>query len=179
MQCSLHSRSTQTSSSLASDNFTALANSIQNGSHPSPPINPVLTILADLQAEVQDLVLGFETRLRRVRRNGERAFSASEKQEQAPSDAHEDDQVSILPIDENEIEDSSADVPVPPVVIGKSKEEVLQALGRLADEDGQSPSAPEPTSLPLEPEVLVQSLVADEPAGEISSASSSPLHEEL
>lgn len=157
----------------ASDNFTALATSIQDGSHPSPPINPVLTALADLQAEVQDLVVGFETRLRRVRRNGERVFGS---QDEAPSDAHEDETVSILPVEPDEISQAPVDDHVPPVVIGRSKEEVIQALDRAAEPEGR-PSSPEESPSLLEPGLLVEKLAQDEPARDHSSVS--PLHEEL
>ena len=56
--------------------YLNVAASIQNGTHPSPPINPVATALNDLQSELEDIVVGFETRLRRIKRAGERAFTS-------------------------------------------------------------------------------------------------------
>lgn len=66
---------------LESNNFTDLAMSIQNGSHPSPPINPISDVMQELQAELQDVIAGFETRFRRIKRHGFKAFDS------LPSDA--------------------------------------------------------------------------------------------
>ncbi|KAH9987154.1 hypothetical protein BJV74DRAFT_842836 [Russula compacta] len=59
-----------------SNNFTDLAMSIQNGSHPSPPINPISDAMQELQTELQDVIAGFETRYRRIKRHGFKAFDS-------------------------------------------------------------------------------------------------------
>jgi hypothetical protein len=59
---------------LESNNFAELANSIQNGSHPSPPVNPIRDAMHELQLEVQDVITGFETRFRRIKRNGSKTL---------------------------------------------------------------------------------------------------------
>lgn len=161
-----------------SDNFTEHANSIQNGSHPSPPINPVLTQISDLQAEVQDVVVGFETRLRRIKRNGERILGSGGQQ--TDPENSEDESISILPIEDGDKAQSPADIDVPPVVIGRSKEEVMDALNRLADEDGLSTSSPQATELPSDPESIVRSIVEEDSVAQ-SQEDVSPLavHEEL
>ncbi|KAI0766674.1 hypothetical protein BD413DRAFT_480869, partial [Trametes elegans] len=162
-----------------SENFTALAHSVQDGSHPSPPINPVLPAIADLQNEVEDVVAGFQTRLRRINRNGARAFDAPE--EDAAADAAEapvaeDDTLSILPIEEPEQTASPADVHVPPVVIGRGKAEVEAALNRAADLEGGKTSSPDDAHAPADPDAVARS-IRDEIAGEDTSPSAP--HQEL
>lgn len=117
----------------ASETFAQEANSIQNGTHESLIMdNPVIPIFEDLESEVQDVVIGFETRLRRIKRDGERSFNSVQKDEEkvAVTDPERDvgPEVSILPIPE---EGAGERVYVPPVVIGRSKEEVLEALGKV------------------------------------------------
>ncbi|THH27750.1 hypothetical protein EUX98_g6442 [Antrodiella citrinella] len=164
----------------ASEQFTELATSIQNGSHPSPPINPVLPALADLQAEVQDVVVGFETRLRRVKRNGDRAFGAIPGDEDVndgeESDTPADETVSILPIEQDEKKEpvpAQSPLDVHQVIIGRSKEEVVAALNRAAEVDAGATSIPEDAT--KDPEEVVESL-----ASEVESeATSSAVHVEL
>ncbi|OAX41027.1 hypothetical protein K503DRAFT_768024 [Rhizopogon vinicolor AM-OR11-026] len=118
----------------ASENFTQEVNSMQNGTHALSPVdNPIIPIFEDLESEVQDVVIGFETRLRRIKRDGERAFNSIQKDEEKGTTAADlepgvEPEVSILPIPE---EGASAQDRVPPVVIGRSKEEVLEALGKV------------------------------------------------
>jgi hypothetical protein len=59
-----------------SNNFTDLAKSIQNGSHPSPPIDPVPNAMHELELELSDVITGFETRFRRIKRNGFKALDS-------------------------------------------------------------------------------------------------------
>ncbi|OJA21190.1 hypothetical protein AZE42_01377 [Rhizopogon vesiculosus] len=118
----------------ASENFTQEANSMQNGTHASSSVdNPIIPIFEDLESEVQDVVIGFETRLRRIKRDGERAFNSIQKDEEKGTTAADlepgvEPEVSILPIPEK---GASAQDYVPPVVIGRSKKEVLEALGKV------------------------------------------------
>ncbi|KAL6304545.1 hypothetical protein BKA93DRAFT_749728 [Sparassis latifolia] len=163
----------------ASDNFTADAHSIQDGTHSSPPPNPVLPAITDLQSEVQDIVVGFETRLRRVRRTGERAFASHEVVVE-PKHHAADETVSILPIEDVDNVRSHADIFVPPVVIGRSKEEVLDALNRAAAQDGETTSPTEKREASQKAEELVQELVEDVDDDEsIPDATPVPAHEEL
>lgn len=105
---------------------------MQNGTHASLSVdNPIVPIFEDLESEVHDVVIGFETRLRRIKRDGERAFNSVQKDEEKGTAVTEPDiepEVSILPILE---EGESQRGYVPPVVIGRSKEEVLEALGKV------------------------------------------------
>lgn len=122
----------------ASEKFTQEANSIQNGTHENLIMdNPIIPIFEDLESEVQDVVIGFETRLRRIKRDGERAFNTVQKDEEKGTviDPERDvgPEVSILPIPE---EGAGGHGYVPPVVIGRSKEEVLEALGRVEPLEG-------------------------------------------
>ncbi|KAG2144566.1 hypothetical protein DEU56DRAFT_790297 [Suillus clintonianus] len=114
----------------ASEKFVQEANSIQNGTHENLSVdNPIIPIIEDLESEVQDVVIGFETRLRRIKRDGERAFNSIQKDEEKETATDpEQPEVSILPIPEG---GASGHAYVPPVVIGRSKEEVLEALGKV------------------------------------------------
>ncbi|KAI9510023.1 hypothetical protein F5148DRAFT_977358, partial [Russula earlei] len=87
-----------------SNNFTELAKSIQNGSHPSPPINPLPSAMHELQLELQDVIAGFETRFRRVKRNGFKAFDSflgdtmGEEETEQHIQPPQSPEMSILPI---------------------------------------------------------------------------------
>ena len=123
--------------------------SIQNGSHPSPPINPVAAALSELQAEVNDITLGFETRLRRIQRQGDRLFASDKAQEVDKLDLDaEGDSVketgessepvmSILPVpdEEGEVNDNEEVLQdVSNAILGRGKDEVVEALGRAESE---------------------------------------------
>lgn len=112
---------------IGSNNFTELANSIQNGSHPSPPIDPIPSIIHGLQLELQDVIAGFETRFRRIKRNGFRTFGSLSGDTVDEEDSPE---VSILPIPEDE-----SSIATPPLgseftVVGRGKAEVEEAFAR-------------------------------------------------
>ncbi|KAI0331643.1 hypothetical protein GY45DRAFT_1248405, partial [Cubamyces sp. BRFM 1775] len=164
------------------ENFTAHVHSVQDGTHPSPPINPVLPAIADLQNEVEDVVAGFQTRLRRINRNGARAFGTPEEASDEAEPVSGDETVSILPIEESALPEhtqSPADVDVPHVVIGRGKEEVEAALNRVADLEGGKTSSPDDADKNADADSVAQSLkqqVVDEAT---STPSSAPLHEEL
>ncbi|KIP02740.1 hypothetical protein PHLGIDRAFT_32086 [Phlebiopsis gigantea 11061_1 CR5-6] len=168
----------------ASNNFLHHLLSVQNGSHPSPPVNPVLVALEDLQNEVQDVVVGFETRLRRIKRNGQRAFGGSVDELDSPEEP-EDETVSILPIEDDthkRMQDGESPA-APPVVIGRNPDEILSALDRAAEREAHATSTRESKSQDAEETVesMAQEVAA---AGEgstpASAASASPLpHEEL
>jgi hypothetical protein len=125
---------------IASEQYAHEAASIQNGTHPKVAVtNPMTPILEDLEFEVQDVVIGFETRLRRIKRDGERAFNNNgnggahreeEKGTTLEPEVETEPEISILPVPR---EDAGEEEPgfIPPVVIGRSQQEVLQALGRV------------------------------------------------
>jgi len=129
-----------------SNNFTELVNSIQNGSHPSPPIDPIPSAVHDLEVELQDVVTGFETRFRRIKRNGFRTFDSlsgdtmDEEENEQVFELHQPPEVSILPIP---VDESSRATPIlgsefP--VVGRGKEEVEEAFARAeAVMDGEHP----------------------------------------
>ncbi|KAI0794103.1 hypothetical protein C8Q74DRAFT_1215512 [Fomes fomentarius] len=136
-----------------SENFTVYAQSVQAGSHETSPTNPIVPTMQELQDEVEDVIRGFNARLRQVKRNGARSFGTSD----AVVD-EEDGAASILPIEEPAQTDSPLD------------EEVQAALDRVAtpDEAEKSQNA----------DAVAQSL-KDAVASEETSATSTPLHEEL
>ncbi|TFY83656.1 hypothetical protein EWM64_g358 [Hericium alpestre] len=117
-----------------SDNFTAYAISVQNGSHPSPPINPVPAAVQDLQSEIEDIILDFETRLDEIKRKGDRALGAGPGDEDTASESASDPEVSILPIPEESVNGDAAAKSAP--FIGRGKKEVEDALRRAAEKMG-------------------------------------------
>ncbi|TFK90129.1 hypothetical protein K466DRAFT_597174 [Polyporus arcularius HHB13444] len=156
-----------------SENFTVHAASIQDGTHPSPPINPVGPAIKELQDEVEDVIHGFNARLRTIKRSGARVFGTPEEEAE-----DEDGSVSILPIEEPEQTESPADVGVPEgIVIGRGKEEVEAALNRVAELDAQKTSSPDEPEKVKDADAVAQSL-KEAVAAEATSASS-PSHEEL
>lgn len=156
-----------------SENFTVHAQSVQDGSHETSPTNPLFPIMQELQDEVEDVIRGFNARLRQVKRNGARNFGTSD----AVVD-EEDGTASILPIEEPAQTDSPVDggaAHVPPVVIGRGKEEVQAAFDRVADLEGQKTSSRNEAE---KNDAVAQSL-KEALASEGTSATSTPLHEEL
>ena len=124
---------------VASEQYAQEAASIQNGTHPNVVVaNPMSPILEDIESEVQDVVIGFETRLRRIKRDGERTFNTqgngtAQKEEDKGSSVEPEvgaeSEVSILPVPHDGAREEEI-VFIPPV-IGRSQEEVLEALGAL------------------------------------------------
>lgn len=121
---------------IGSERYAHEAASIQNGTHPKVVVtNPMDAIFADLESEVQDVVIGFETRLRRIKRDGERAFNnhhgngVAQKEEEKGSivepEVEAEPPVSVLPVPQE------TEGFIPPVVIGRGEEEVLEALGKV------------------------------------------------
>ena len=60
------------------------ANMLTNGTHEEPYPNPVVDTLEDLQSEVRDITVGFETRMRRIKREGDRTFSGEQNEGNLP-----------------------------------------------------------------------------------------------
>jgi hypothetical protein len=143
---------------------------IQNGTHAFPPINPVTPAINDLRAEVEDVVIGFETRLRRIKRNGDRIFGGISPDE---TEGNKDDEMSdeepeatILPVDPDE---ELIDEVIPPIIIGKSQEQVLEALENAGIESGRRADS-------TNPQEDVDEIVRE---AEAESAAAPPPHEEL
>lgn len=123
-------------------------------------------------------MVGFETRLRRIKRNGERAFGATPDEPDA-HEPREDETVSILPIEDDAhkgMEEGESPA-APPVVIGRTPEEIISALDRAAEHEAHATSAPEDKS--KDPEQVLSSLVEEAVAEEVPTASSRPHHAEL
>lgn len=90
--------------------------------------NPLLPALKELRVEVDDIITGFGSRLRRIQRDGERAFSEPNHDQDSPgSKSTEDPTASILPIANEES--------IPQVTVGKSPEQVAEALEEAPLED--------------------------------------------
>lgn len=163
---------------IESNNFTNLAHSIQNGSHPSPPIDPVPDAIHEFHLEVEEIIIGFETRLSHIQRNGLSALGSSLSDRDGDEDVEKDAgfpqtpaEVSILPIP---TDDSNSAFPISEndfPVVGRGKVEVEEALGRaesvLTGKDEEGPIDDEVDRAPR----------MDTPTAAPSSVS--PLHAEL
>ena len=109
---------------------------IQNGSHLSPPIDPIPSAMHDLQLELQDVIAGFETRFRRIKRNGFKTFDASpgdtmdEEEIEQDSESHRSPDVTILPIPEDESNSGTPILGSEFPIVGRGKAEVEEALAR-------------------------------------------------
>ena len=168
--------------SKGSKNFTDLANSIQNGSHPSPPIDPVPSAMYDLQVELQDVIAGFETRFRRIKRNGFRTFGSlsedtmDEEENEEVFESHQLPEVSILPIPEDETNPATPILGSEFPVVGRGKAEVEEAFARAEavmdmDMDGEHPQdSTDDETNGVRPGLVTPTAVPP---------SASPLHEEL
>ncbi|KAJ7498009.1 hypothetical protein B0H11DRAFT_1715422 [Mycena galericulata] len=110
------------------EKFQKDASEIQAGTHAHPPVDPFIPRLQKMQDDFTSLVDGFVTRLNALRQQAEVAFAHGTKGVEDGSDeSAEGPEVSILPIDPDAELPLGGDVP-PPVVIGKSPQQVLQAL---------------------------------------------------
>jgi hypothetical protein len=150
---------------------------IQEGTHATPLGNPVLDTMKDLQSEVQDVVVGFENRLRRLRRDGMRSFSTAEKDEPASVEDGPIPEVSILPIPGDEPEPGVREVP--PVVIGRGKEEVLEALGRVEAQEQTEALPPTRGDSAKTPEEIVDELAQEVESEAQAAESVGAVHVEL
>jgi len=100
----------------------------RNGTHEEALDNPVIRVLRELRTEVDDIITGFESRLRRIQRDGERAFDEANHNEDSSKAKPADDPImSILPIADGES--------IPQITVGKSPEQVVEALKEAKLED--------------------------------------------
>lgn len=163
---------------IESTDFTDLAHSIQNGSHPSPPIDPVPDAIHEFHLEVEEIIIGFETRLSHIQRNGLRALGSSLGDVDGDEDVEPDtglpqslDEVSILPIP---VDDSISAFPISESdfpVVGRGKVEVEEALER-----GESILTGKHEEVPIDNEVDRAPRMHTSTA---APSSVSPLHAEL
>ncbi|KAJ7574381.1 hypothetical protein C8J56DRAFT_979495 [Mycena floridula] len=96
------------------EHFDEQVRLLQNGTHPSPPADPVISALDKLQLELNDIIAGFNSKVRTI---NEKAF--------AQVFVSPEPQVSILPVVEVK---EKGEVDPEQVVIGKSKVQVEAAL---------------------------------------------------
>jgi hypothetical protein len=121
-----------------SENFTEQATAIQKGSHSSPPINPVEDVLEELETEIEDIVSGFETRLQKLKHDGESAFSEHVDDTDTAGSTSEPE-FSILPVPKDEVDSEGATGDIQ--VVGRSKEEILDAFSRAGEGAGVIPQS--------------------------------------
>ena len=112
----------------ASDSFHDDLLKIQNGTHPDSAPNPILRALRELRVEVDGIMTGFQSRLSEIQGEGERTLGESNRGKDSPeSKPTEEPIASILPI--------ATEESIPQVVIGKSPEQVAEALKEAPLED--------------------------------------------
>lgn len=115
---------------LAHKAFLEESLALTNGTHEHPYPNAVLDAFEDLQAEVHDITVGFETRMRRIKREGDRAFAVdgqTEEEQTVP-------EVSILPVVDGGKKEDKAFQEVADAILGRSGEEVVDAMGRAEEQ---------------------------------------------
>lgn len=97
--------------SLAYEGFDEQVRMIQNGTHPSPPIDPVVPALDKLQEEMNEIVAGWQTRVRSL---NSRALHEIFVEAEEP-----EPEVSILPVDPGPVAGEEG-FDASNVIIGKS-----------------------------------------------------------
>ncbi|KAJ3874263.1 hypothetical protein F5051DRAFT_505987 [Lentinula edodes] len=126
----------------AHERFDEQIRMIQNGTHPSPPIDPLVPALDKLQLELEDAKNGFDTRVRTLSAQIHLVLSPPQKEEQQGEASSEEpvsgegEKFSILPIDPvptSPVMDEQEELEVTNIIIGKSKEQVEEAI-RIAQE---------------------------------------------
>ena len=90
--------------------------------------NPVLDAFNDIHSEVSDITVGFQTRMRRIKREGERAFAADETPVEKVEAAKPE--VSVLPIVSEKGREDGVLEEVAEAILERSEEEVADAFGR-------------------------------------------------
>ncbi|KAF8518955.1 hypothetical protein BU17DRAFT_48081 [Hysterangium stoloniferum] len=109
------------------DSFEELYMGMQAGTDENAPANPLNEIMEALQEEVDDMIVGFETNLSRIKSAAVDLFAGSDKTSDPTSEAPE---VSILPIEPVPLGKMDS---IPPVILSRGAEEVKAAIKR-ADE---------------------------------------------
>ena len=105
----------------ASDSFHEEILMHRNGTHGEALGDPIIHALKELCTEVDNVITGFESLLRRIQRNGERAFDAANNSEgSSETKPGEEPAVPIQPVANEE--------PIPHIITGKSSERVVEAL---------------------------------------------------
>ncbi|KAJ3758909.1 hypothetical protein EV360DRAFT_42962 [Lentinula raphanica] len=119
----------------AHERFDEQIRMIQNGTHPSPPIDPLVPALDKLQMELEDVKAGFDSRIRTLSTQIHSVLSPPEKEDVADSSVDpvtsEEEKVSILPIDPvptSPVGEEQDGFDPSSVIVGKSKEQVEEAM---------------------------------------------------
>jgi hypothetical protein len=153
---------------IVAERFQEQASAIQAGTHESSPADPFLFRLEDLHADLQDLIVGFSSRVNLLGQQAREAFTPPpppevetpppaepdvpvpvESESPAPVEAAPEPKVSAptepAPVESTEpevsilpivpVEDVATDFDPAQVVIGKSPEQVVQAMGNIPDHE--------------------------------------------
>jgi len=118
----------------AHERFDEQIRMIQNGSHPSPPIDPLVPALDKLQRDLEDVASGFKMQVRTygVQINDILAPPQNPVEETGEESASaEEEQVSILPIDPvqtSPVEEEQGAFDASKIILGKSPEQVEEAM---------------------------------------------------
>ncbi|KAF5384624.1 hypothetical protein D9757_007510 [Collybiopsis confluens] len=107
---------------------------IQNGTHPSPPIDPLVPALDKLQMDLGDIQNGFNSRIRALGLQIHDILAPRPAEQKRTGDVpvteeDESEQVSILPLDPSSTAPADQqDFDASNIIIGKSKEQMEEAL---------------------------------------------------
>ncbi len=110
----------------AAERFQSVAETIQNGTHAHPPVDPLVPAVNVLHEELQEVILGARTQLSMLRSQGNDLYTRSEPE--IPTTPARDDEptVSILPINGDSQDATMLDFS--DAILGKSEEQIKQAL---------------------------------------------------
>ncbi|KAF8586375.1 hypothetical protein K439DRAFT_963117 [Ramaria rubella] len=114
--------------------FGEIYRMMQNGTLANAPPNPVSDIMEALQEEVDDLILGFEASLDRLKSAALDTFSGAETAAESSTltmTAGSDPEISILPIEP--IVPEKKDAEIPPVILSRGAEEIKVAVSRAEE----------------------------------------------
>ena len=110
-----------------------------------------------MESEVENIVESFETQLQQLKRRGESALAGHTGDTDATTSVSEPT-FSVLPVPKEEIDREGATGDIPPVVIGRSKEEIVDAFNRAGEDvAGATP----PRSVKTESEGVIRSLAQE------------------
>jgi hypothetical protein len=135
--------------------FTDKALAVQNGTWAKPIKNVVQDAIEELETEVAGVVGAFETRMTRLNEDGARAFADSTEDVKVP-----DVSIPVTP----PAETAPGAQAVPPVLVGRGKEEVAEALGRVEAQEVTETLPPTTPDADKSADELVGE-IADEAAG--------------
>ncbi|KAF8652164.1 hypothetical protein AX16_004521 [Volvariella volvacea WC 439] len=122
-------------------NFAHELRGIQNGTHADPAPDPLIKALDALQVDLNEIVTGFQQRVRMIREEGDKLFATNPtppvggNTQTQSGETQNSDKVSISPTDPQDRSQEGQDEGLKEaarIVVGRGREEVEQAFQRAA-----------------------------------------------